>query len=211
MRKRYHLNIHKTVRIWMFLVLILPLHAAESCQTGTVDAMGQYPLTSPGEMAFRPDGQFLFVLDRNVVSVIDTGTNSVVNQMPAGTINRGMAISSDGSHLFIGALAENKVLYYGINGSDAASFTEKGALCVIEGQPAALALSSDDALLYIVDRSSGDVIAVSTADGSEISRITTPLDDSGVAVTVRHPARLLIHGDLLYVLFLLFQGEALRA
>jgi len=208
-------NIFKSGSIIFAMLLSLSIVISDAyaatepvCQNQTtVDAMGQYPLSSPGEMIMRPDGKFFFVLDSNVISAVDTDKNAVVNQMAAGVINRGAAISSDSSALFVCAFNEGQILQYSVNGDDPKAFAEKGVffnmpeIQGVKGQPSALALSADGSLLYVADRTSGQIIAVSTSSRKESARIIKPLNSAGVEVATRHPARLLINGDIIYVLF----------
>ncbi|MBF0211603.1 MAG: hypothetical protein HQK68_12045 [Desulfamplus sp.] len=182
--------------------------ADQVCQNQTtVEAKGQYPLSSPAEMVIRADGKFLFVLDSNVISVVDTDKNAVVSQMAAGAMNRGALISPDGSTLFVCALNEGQILQYKIDGNDPKLFTEKGVffnmpeIQGIKGQPSALSLSSDGSTLYVADRTSGQIIAISLSTGKEIERVSNPLDSSGIQISTKHPARLLIYDKTLYILY----------
>jgi YVTN family beta-propeller protein/VCBS repeat-containing protein len=76
--------------------------------------------TGPAGIAVSPDGSVLYVADSGLtyfgssfpartVSVINTATNAVIETIPVGDIPGGVAISPDGTHLYVTNAGDNTV------------------------------------------------------------------------------------------------------
>jgi YVTN family beta-propeller protein len=65
-------------------------------------------LQGVGTVAVTPDGKHVYVAG-NVVSVIDTATNTVVATVPVGTRPAGIAITPDGKHVYVANNGSNSV------------------------------------------------------------------------------------------------------
>ncbi len=107
---------------------------------------------------------------------------------------------SDNNILYVGSLMDGQIIYFDISGDDPLSFIEKGIFYDFSGQPSDLtfnddqSLLNDQSLLYVADRTSGNILAISTLTGELDEEIIH--DQNG-----KHPSKILVKGQYLYVLF----------
>ena len=122
---------------------------------------------SPIEMAFSPDGRFLYVVcqDSDEVRVVDVASSKVVNRVSVGRSPRGITLSSDGHRLYVTNAS-----------SDTVSVIDTPTLEVVETLPTGFepdGVVSDlhGATLYVANRLSGDVSVLDLKTGQETKRL----------------------------------------
>jgi len=99
----------------------------------------------PYRVAFSADGARAFVpvagLEVGLVAVIDTATHSIVGSITVGPVPGGVAVSSDGTVLYVANYGDSTL-------SVIDTATEKVTATVVGGGPGPLALSADGTRIY---------------------------------------------------------------
>jgi gliding motility-associated-like protein len=147
----------------------------------------------PGAIVVSPDGSHVYVFNAYgsnpsgasfYVSVINTSTNTVANTVGVGIVSDGMAISPDGTKLYLtdingGGVAVLNTSTFAVNES-----------ITVGNIPYGLAVSPDGSLLYVVNsnanagtNSQGSVSVVNTATNAVIATISVSSKPAGVAVS----------------------------
>lgn len=146
-------------------------------------------------------------------------------------MNRGMALAesdvsgTDGNKarsaiLYTGSVMDGKIVAHDVSGDSTVDFspalTASGsgssgssygtsAVYRFDGQPAALCFNDDDTRLFMADRVSGHIVVLSPGVGSftDLSSVTTltKVDEIEHDKGGKHPSRIAVKGDHLYVLF----------
>jgi DNA-binding beta-propeller fold protein YncE len=113
---------------------------------------------APWQLALKPDGGELFVLNSlsDSISEVVTGTNDVGGAYMIGSNPVRGLVSNDNSLLYVSNFSSQYVTLYSIDDGKRA-----GSIHVGDG-PSALAFSSYDNLLFVVDARSSDVAVVRT-------------------------------------------------
>ena len=137
----------------------------------------------PRGIAFLPDGTRAFVTNENdaTVSVIDTASLEVVQTIPigAGMKPMGMAMSHDGSHLYVTTGRGKKVFdLQPATGNILASFE-------VGDRPWGISLSPDEKLLFTANGPSNDVSIIDVATHAVLKRVKVGEKPWGVLVLPR--------------------------
>jgi YVTN family beta-propeller protein len=137
----------------------------------------------PRGVAFLPNGTRAFVTNENdaTVSVIDTGKLEVAQTIPIGenTKPMGMAITHDGSKLYVSTGRGNKVAVV-----DTASGSVN-ALFDAGDRPWGIALSPDEKLLYTANGRSNDVSIIDVASKTVLKKVKVGDKPWGVLVLAK--------------------------
>lgn len=143
----------------------------------------------PQEMALSKDGTSLYVdgTANSSVSVIDTATDAVTHTIPVGVDPEGIAVSPDGSTVYV----VNSIIFGSFDGSvsiiDAATDTVTNTIGV-GPSPYGVAVSPDGASVYVVNSNStanaaGSVSVIDAGTGAITSTIPVGIDATQVAIT----------------------------
>jgi YVTN family beta-propeller protein len=137
----------------------------------------------PRGIAFLPDGTRAFITNENdaTVSVIDTGKLEVVQTIPIGANMKpmGMAMSRDGSHLYVTTGRGNKV--YDVQPSTGNVLTS----FEVGERPWGIALSPDEKFLFTANGRSNDVSIVDVATHTVVKKVKVGDKPWGVLVLPR--------------------------
>lgn len=109
------------------------------------------------------------------VSVIDTGTNQVVQTVPIGSSPEGIAVTSDGSRLYVGAAESVSVIDVGslrLSSSIPVSHEARG-----------VAVTSDGSTVYATDRQGNTVSVIDTKREQIVATARVGREPDGVAVS----------------------------
>ena len=120
----------------------------------------------------------------NTVSVINIGTNSVVATMPVNAYPYSVAVSPDGSKVYVTSLISgnsNNVLNGTVSVINTASNTVTATINVGKN-PSLAVLSPDGKLLYVANTASSSISVINTVTNSIISTISTG-NPTGLAVS----------------------------
>jgi len=136
--------------------------------------VGQAPL----QLALKPDGGELFVLNSlsDSISEVVTNTNDVGGAYTIGSGPVRGLVSSDNSLLYVGNLHSQEVAVYSVEDGKRAASIHVG-----DG-PSALAFSASGSLLFVVDSRSSDVAVVRTGTRSLFNLLSTGRNPNAIAV-----------------------------
>ena len=138
-----------------------------------------------------PDGSKVYVASgggdiNNTVSVIDTATNTVIATIPVGNLPIGVAVTPDGSKVYVTNAISNTV-------SVIATATNTVIATIPVGlfYPWGIVVTPDGSKVYVaMDGSTGscpfacsNVVVIATATNTVIATIGVPSGPAGVAVT----------------------------
>jgi YVTN family beta-propeller protein len=122
---------------------------------------------------------FAYVTNQSAgtVSVIDTGTDTVIATVPVGTHPEGVAITPDGTRVYV----TNE---YSDNVSVISTATNTVIATVAVGtRPQGVAVTPDGTRVYVANLYSDDVSVISTGTNTVIATVTVGTTPEGVAVT----------------------------
>jgi YVTN family beta-propeller protein len=133
---------------------------------------------APVQLALKPDGGELFVLNSlsDSISEVVTNTNDVGGAYMIGSGPVRGLVSSDNSLLYVGNLQSQEVAVYSIEDGKRAASIHVG-----DG-PSALAFSASGNLLFVVDSRSSDVAVVRTGSRSLFNLLSTGRNPNAIAV-----------------------------
>ncbi len=142
---------------------------------------------SPQSLAISPDGSRLYVtnsfhpdpgVDTDTVTVVDTGTQSVVAtiQLPAKSEPEGIAISPDGAHAYVVN-----------NGGGTVSVIDTASSAIVTSipvgaYPSSIALTADG-LAYVTNNLSNTVSVIDTRSEAVIATVPVGEHPAGIAVS----------------------------
>jgi YVTN family beta-propeller protein len=132
----------------------------------------------PVQLALKPDGGELFVVNSlsDSISEVVTNTNDVGGAYMIGDHPVCGLVSADNSLLYVGNLGSQVVTVYSIDDGRRAGFVRVG-----DG-PSALAFSSSGQLLFVVDARSSDIAVVRTASNSLFTILPTGRSPNAIAI-----------------------------
>jgi len=126
-----------------------------------------------------PDGTRAYVTNQtsNTVSVINTGTNTVVTTITGFTIPRGVAFSPDGTRAYVANVAAATISVV-----DTATNT---VLTTITGfnQPLGVVFSPDGTRAYVTNQAGNSVSVINTATNTLLTTLPVGTAPQGVAVS----------------------------
>lgn len=163
------------------LSLAMSLGFFASAHADTVVANITSPGIQPTMSVFAPDGNSAFELHASGVSKLDLSSNTFVGStISAGTGPFDMAISSNGSHLFVSNEVGNSITIINTANQTTATFTFTGGNAPPVGNfsPRSLYLSPDNTRLY-VSNSAGNYLA-SLNVSTPMSPTRNPYIDMGM-------------------------------
>jgi len=133
---------------------------------------------APVQLALKPDGGELFVVNSlsDSISEVVTNTNDVGGEYMIGDNPVSGLISRDNSLLYVGNLRSQVVTLYSIDDSKIFGYIRVG-----DG-PSAMAFSSAGSLLYIVDARSSDIAVVRTASNSLFTILPTGRSPNAITI-----------------------------
>jgi len=133
---------------------------------------------APVQLALKPDGGELFVLNSlsDSISEVVTNTNDVGGAYMIGSGPVRGLVSRDNSLLYVGNLQSQEVAVYSIEDGKRAASIHVG-----DG-PSALAFSASGNLLFVVDSRSSDVAVVRTGSRSLFNLLSTGRNPNAIAV-----------------------------
>ena len=134
---------------------------------------------SPIEMAFSPDGRFLYVVcqDSDEVRVLDAASVAIIAIIKVGHVPRGVAQSSDGRRLYVTNAW-----------SDTVSVIDTTSRQVIQSlatgfEPSGVEVDRPNTFLYVANRLSGDISVIDLATGQETKRLAAGRGASYLAIS----------------------------
>ncbi|MGD0094964.1 MAG: YncE family protein [Terracidiphilus sp.] len=132
----------------------------------------------PVQLALKPDGGELFILNSlsNSISEVVTNTNDIGGAYMIGDDPVRGLVSTDNSLLYVANLQSQYVTVYSIDDGK-----RVGSVQVGDG-PSALGFSGSGLLLFVVDTRSGDVAVVRTASRSLFTLISAGRAPNAIAV-----------------------------
>lgn len=123
---------------------------------------------------------FVYVTDffgGNSVMVIDAATNAVVATITVGTLPAGVAVSPDGTRVYVSNAVDNTV-------SVIATATNSVIATIPVGvDPTPLAVSPDGTRVYVGDEVSNDVAVINTGTNTVLTFVPVGLQPVSIAVT----------------------------
>jgi len=127
----------------------------------------------PVELALKPDGGEVFVVNRqsDSISEVITGTDDVQGASMMGDAPVNGLVSRDNSLLYVSDQMSQNVIVYSID--DGRRVPGTGGVVHVGDGPSAMAFSAAGHLLFVVDGHSGDVAAVRTASTSLFALLPT--------------------------------------
>jgi DNA-binding beta-propeller fold protein YncE len=133
---------------------------------------------APVQLALKPDGGELFVLNSlsDTISEVVTNTNDVGGAYMIGEDPVRGLVTDDNSLLYVANLHSQYVTIYSIDDG-----RRIGSIHVGDG-PSAMALSSSGLLLFVVDARSGDVAVVRTASRALFTLLPAGRNPNAIAV-----------------------------
>ena len=139
-------------------------------------SMPRGPATS---LAISPDGTRVYApnLWSGYLTVIDTGSNSIVDTVPIGTAPQGVAMSSDGQRVYISCGGSNAV--YAV---DTATNTVVATIPATGGI-IGIAVSPDGSRVYTANSQSKSVSVIDTATNAVITTVPVGIGPPMLAVT----------------------------
>lgn len=156
----------------------------ESRAKRRVVAIGAWVLSATATVPTAIAQPFAYVsnLDDGTVSVVDTATATVLDEIAVGNLPYGVAVHPDGSRAYVSNSEDGTVSVI-----DTSTNTVVATVPVTAPDPGpgwGVAVHPDGSVLYATDEQSGTLAIVDTATNSVIDRITVGGDPAGVAV---HP------------------------
>ncbi len=135
---------------------------------------------TPGFLVVSPDGDFVYVVGTtkttNMVAVIRTSDNTVVDMVDVGgEFPGGIAVTPDGSHLYVSISTSNSVSV--IQTSDNKVVDTVG----VGKNPLGIAVSVDGAYVFVANFESDNLSVIQTSNNKNI--MTVPVGKSPVGVT----------------------------
>ena len=147
--------------------------------TDTVIAQISMPQGGAVALAVSPDGTRVYApnLWSNYLTVIDTGSNSIVATIPIGTGALGVAITSDGQRVYLSC-----------NGDNAVKVLDTTTNAVIGTIPATggiygIAVSPDGSRVYTANSQTNSVSVIDTAANAVITAVPVGIGPHMLAVT----------------------------
>ena len=133
---------------------------------------------APVQLALKPDGGELFVVNSlsDSISEVVTNTNDVGGEYMIGDNPVRGLVSRDNSLLYVGNLRSQVVTLYSIDDSKIVGYIRVG-----DG-PSVLAFSSSGSLLFVVDARSSDIAVVRTASNSLFTILPAGRAPNAIAV-----------------------------
>ena len=112
----------------------------------------------------------------NTVSEIDTSTNTVVATIHVGSGPEGVAVTPDGTRLYV---ANDGGAVWVINTSN----NSVVAKVTVGGDPYGVAITPDGTRVYVTEDNGAAVSAIDTSSNTVIAKIIVPAIPSGVAIS----------------------------
>jgi YVTN family beta-propeller protein len=113
----------------------------------------------PTGIAATPDGSRVYLTDDdNMVSVIETATNSVIGSITVRAGSAGIAIRPDGTRAYVTNFGDNSVSVI-----DTTTNTTVGAPIPVGANPLAIAITPDGARAYVANYGDNSVSVIDTA------------------------------------------------
>lgn len=133
---------------------------------------------APQGVVVSPDNNSVYVANAfsNTVSIINAQTNTVENTISAGTSPFSLAISSDGSTLYVSQYASTGA----VTVIDLANGNSIKTITGISPYPFGIALSPDGTQLWVA---AGDIDRIDTASNNLLSPVTVPSGCQALAFT----------------------------
>ncbi len=133
---------------------------------------------TPRAVVISPDGSRAYVSGYKGVSVIDTGTDTVLSKVAInGGYSYGIAISGDGRRLYVSNAGNNTVSV--IDATPAVPTVI--ATVKVGSAPRTLAVSADGASVYVANWNAKSVSVISTATNTNVGTIKVGANPFGVA------------------------------
>ena len=132
--------------------------------------------------AVRGDQAFAYVTAAGAsqVVVIDTATQSVVQTVPTGTV-RGVAVSADGTRLYVANGSAGNVLVYAI-GATTGQLSQTATINGLNG-PQGVAVSPDGSRLYVANFGANSISVINTATNAVVATVPAGNGPLNVAVS----------------------------
>ena len=136
--------------------------------TGELTATASIPVHSPALLAVSPDGSRLYVPNEyaNSVSVIDTETNAVIDDIPVGSRPVGAAVHPDGSRVYVTNFGSNTISVIDVTTDPAAVATVTGAGLQA---PRTIAITPDGDHYYVANSPTGQIAQFQTSNNTTVA------------------------------------------
>jgi YVTN family beta-propeller protein/autotransporter-associated beta strand protein len=142
--------------------------------------LSPFAAPSPVAAAVRGDESLVYVTNPggiNTVSVINTATNTVVATIPVGIVPELLAISPDGTRVYVPNQGSNTVSVINTATNSVVATIPAGS------QPVGAGVTPDGARVYVTNINANMVSVINTATNTVIAAIPVGVNPTGVAVT----------------------------
>jgi PQQ-dependent catabolism-associated beta-propeller protein len=113
----------------------------------------------------------------NSISIIDGDTLELIETVPVGNRPRGIALSSDGRHLYICASDDDTIQIFETESRKVVGTLPSGP------DPELLVVSPDDALIYVANEDDNMVTVVDIASKAAVTEIPVGVEPEGMGVS----------------------------
>ncbi|HEX9215061.1 MAG TPA: autotransporter domain-containing protein [Bradyrhizobium sp.] len=136
--------------------------------------------TSPQNAVFSPDGRFAYVaaFGSSEVNVIDVVSRNVVATIPVGGLPAALALSADGSSLYVTSVTGNAVTVI-----STATNHVVGSPIAVGTSPSGIAVSSDGTRVYVTNEGSASVSIIDAASKAVIGTIAVGNSPYGITLS----------------------------
>lgn len=149
-------------------------HQVSVIDIATNTVVAAIPVGTPYEVLLSPDGSRAYVTNVGVTStieVIDTATNTVIASIPTPHVYRYMAISPDGTRLYVPDRVINGA---GITVIDTTTNSVVANIPLPGAAANGLAITPDGSHLYIGSQFTGDIFIADTSTNTVVDTISDP-------------------------------------
>jgi gliding motility-associated-like protein len=118
---------------------------------------------------------FAYVANANRISIVNTGNNTVVGNIPVGTTPYAVAATPDGQWIYVANQASSNVSVISTVSNTVIKTIPTG------NNPAGIAVSPDGSTIYVVNGTSNDVSVIRTSDNTLFTTIKVGISPVGIA------------------------------
>ncbi|HVJ06767.1 MAG TPA: beta-propeller fold lactonase family protein [Acidisarcina sp.] len=146
---------------------------------------------NPGEMAFSPDGRYLYVVCErsDELRILEVSSGKVTARIPVGHVPRNLTLSHDGKQIYVVNSWEDTLSVVDLATQSVVRTISTGA------EPYSAVLDRSGSTLYVANRVSNDISVIDVASGVEKKRLA---GGRGASYLVLSPDGSKIYGTHIY-------------